>query len=561
MRALLLTSMAALATGRLLAQCSAGETQVTVSIVTDAYGSETTWELTGPGGSPVYASGGPYNDVSGGNGTTTQPSVNACIPDGSVIVFTVEDEYGDGMNGGYGEGHWTVSAGGVDLATGGSFGASETASLAIGATDLGLNSVEVGYKYITPGSYTVSGRVSNYSTLPIEGFTLTYTVDGADAVSEDFSATVPVGGSYDYTFATPWNAPLGQHHVDVSVTSVTGGDLISNNNNGTRPEHVVEQVVDRTTLVEEFTSSTCIPCANFNQYFDPTLEDLNTNVSGSNVAAVKYQMNWPAPGNDPSYNPDGNSRKSYYGVTGIPFPFIDGKAMVYGNEAEIEAARDEPSPVAVEVSCTYMGTDIYVEAHVTPLASSLTGTYKLHLAVTEDHYSYPASTTTQDEFHFAMRKMLPNAQGTTLEPFVMGQEQVITQGYSLIEGGPAQGNYHLWGTVAGTTVVAFVQKNDKEIMQSAFAESVVGIDELQNDDLLGVYPNPTTGLVYMNYGKTANAQVDVVNVLGENLLRINRNFNAGHLNTLDLSALENGVYFVNITADGVRSTRRVVLNR
>ena len=63
------------------------------------------------------------------------------------------------------------------------------------------------------------------------------------------------------------------------------------------------------------------PCASFNAVLDPYLSSLNTNEPGSGIVAVKYQMDWPAPGNDPSYNQDGETRRAYYGVTGISRPF------------------------------------------------------------------------------------------------------------------------------------------------------------------------------------------------------------------------------------------------
>jgi hypothetical protein len=274
-------------------------------------------------------------------------------------------------------------------------------------------------------------------------------------------------------------------------------------------------------------------------------------------------MNWPSPGNDPSYNPDGKSRRGFYGVNAIPDPFIDGHGM-NGTASDINSALAVPSFTDLQVSYVRTaGTDITVTANVTPYYN-LDADVRVYIAVLEDYY-YPASTTSQDNFEYAMRKMLPNADGNALQPLVDGQVQTVTQSYTFAEHGPAQGNYHLWGSVAGITVVAFVQNADtKEILQGAISESHVGIDEMEVGNLLHIYPNPTTGVVNLSYGMASatTAHLQVFNVLGEQVMGMDRNFSAkDQLQTIDLSSLQNGVYYMSIDMDGQRTTRRIVVSK
>src|SRR5690606_31831634 len=120
------------------------------------------------------------------------------------------------------------------------------------------------------------------------------------------------------------------------------------------------------------------------------------------------------------------------------------------------------------------GNDVAVTANVTPHFDAPAG-YKLYIAITEDHYVDPASTTSQSNFHYSMRKMLPNGNGTSLAAFVADQTQTVTQNYTLVLGNPQQGNYNLWGDVDGITIVAFVQKTStKEIYQGAIASMATG---------------------------------------------------------------------------------------
>ena len=103
-----------------LAQCP-GETGVTVQVVTDFYGSETTWTLADISGSPVYVTGGPYS-----NGSSATFTENVCVPTDSQLTFSIQDSYGDGICCGYGLGSYTISVEGTTIVSGGEFTFSET---------------------------------------------------------------------------------------------------------------------------------------------------------------------------------------------------------------------------------------------------------------------------------------------------------------------------------------------------------------------------------------------------------------------------------------------------
>ena len=94
--------------------------EVTVSIVTDAYGSETTWDIKDDNGMTV-ASGGPYNNLSAA-GVTAQTPVTTTLSAQTCHTFTIYDSYGDGIDAGYGNGSFTVTdANGTILASGAQF--------------------------------------------------------------------------------------------------------------------------------------------------------------------------------------------------------------------------------------------------------------------------------------------------------------------------------------------------------------------------------------------------------------------------------------------------------
>jgi hypothetical protein len=94
---------------------------VEVSIKTDQYPDETTWNLSSDlscdTGSTI--NGGPYSQAD------NLTSVRKCLPAGKY-VFTIKDSAGDGLCCGYGIGWYNIVVNGVTTHAGGLFGGSET---------------------------------------------------------------------------------------------------------------------------------------------------------------------------------------------------------------------------------------------------------------------------------------------------------------------------------------------------------------------------------------------------------------------------------------------------
>ena len=89
---------------------------LTVEIVLDDYGSETTWEIFS--GSDTYYTGGPYDDDSDG----TLVSEQVCVSEG-CYQFAIYDSFGDGICCGFGDGSYAVLGPNNNVqASGGDFG-------------------------------------------------------------------------------------------------------------------------------------------------------------------------------------------------------------------------------------------------------------------------------------------------------------------------------------------------------------------------------------------------------------------------------------------------------
>ncbi len=108
------------------APCNTNCTTVSISITLDNYPEETSWTITNSSGSTV-ASGGTYGSQP--DGSTV--NLSECLADG-CYDFNIFDSYGDGICCSYGNGSYTVTAEGSVVASGGSFGSSESTNFCIG---------------------------------------------------------------------------------------------------------------------------------------------------------------------------------------------------------------------------------------------------------------------------------------------------------------------------------------------------------------------------------------------------------------------------------------------
>lgn len=127
----------------------------TVNIITDAYGSETTWNIKNSSGTTV-ASGGPYNDLASA-GTTTQTPVNVNLVASMCYTFNIFDSYGDGIDSGYGVGSFNVKDGaGNTLVSGGDFTDEDNGAFKAGVAGIEEIAIEGFNVYPNPATSVIN---------------------------------------------------------------------------------------------------------------------------------------------------------------------------------------------------------------------------------------------------------------------------------------------------------------------------------------------------------------------------------------------------------------------
>lgn len=137
------------------------DTNITIKIILDQYGSETSWQLLNSSNIAV-ATSPTYTDASAA-GEYPQAEINLTLPF-DCYKFVINDVYGDGMDSGYGVGSYQVLANGVLIPgiEGGAFGSSESRVFQVanilGVENFNLNEITL-YPNPSNGFFTINTKL------------------------------------------------------------------------------------------------------------------------------------------------------------------------------------------------------------------------------------------------------------------------------------------------------------------------------------------------------------------------------------------------------------------
>lgn len=327
--------------------------------------------------------------------------------------------------------------------------------------DAAMESINVS-PYAAAGNIDINCTFKNIGLTNLSSVYLNYQIDNGTVVTENMTgqnlSTTETG---NYTFSTQWAATQGNYNLKVWVSNLNGNGNDDDQTNDTlnTAMHIATQTVQRTPLYEEFTSSTCNPCATFNStYF--TTNFLNNNAG--NFSIIKYQMNWPDSG-DPYYTDEGGVRRVYYGVNFVPTLFIDAKEGTHFNTGQLQSDLDNElaKPAFFTMTADYQisGDTISVNSDITPYLDA--PNFTVQMAVVEKTTTGNVASNGETEFHYVMMKMLPDALGTQIN-FTSGTPENINESFDM--------SSTFVEEMSDLAVVAFVQNDEtKEVFQSVFA--------------------------------------------------------------------------------------------
>ncbi|MBQ7512453.1 MAG: Omp28-related outer membrane protein [Prevotella sp.] len=284
--------------------------------------------------------------------------------------------------------------------------------------------------------------------------------------------------------------------------------------------HVVHFRLDGTptqeqqlVLFEEFTNTSCDPCAEFSPALDRVIRERM-----GQMVPITYHWNFPS-NKDPFYlaNPtDAESRAAYYGISGVPALFADGSHVgAHGHENELDDYVNyflDISP-KVRLSTEAVLSDdgqLTARARLVAKEAGDGSNWRLFVVAVEERIEWEEPAPNGERsWNYVMRKMLPSAEGQPLETAL----QALTPYY-----------YTFTWPVTGYTdpqqlgLVTFVQDvTTQEILGTCYTPLPTGdrraakILEVQDTPNRICSPSFTSKLVIRNTGSVTltNAQINV----------------------------------------------------
>lgn len=389
----------------------------------------------------------------------------------------------------------------------------------------------------------VKGAMLNMGLDNVTSFDIYYRIDDGNATMQSFSGmNLPLGGSFSFTFDDPLSLLPGDYTMTMWTANAngTGPDMNPANDTATLDLHVASQSVARRPLFEEFTSSTCAPCASFNSLtFNPFVE-----AHGEEITLVKYQMDWPGSG-DPYFTEEGGERRQYYGVSYVPDLYTDGDQTATNSTGVNNAFNNSLATSAfMELSAYHLidGNAVTVNLNI---MSHIGGEVVAYIVIFENITTGNVSSNGETEFHHVMMKMVPDADGIPLT--------LIDGELSSVEGSVDMSSTFV-EEMDDLGVAVFVQEaSSKMIFQSAYSvETMVGIGDHGPFNGLKVYPNPSNGKVLFSRS-IDKADITVFNVFGQKINGI-QGFSG---NMVDLTDLPAGNYILRVENGSERTALAV----
>ena len=174
----------------------------------------------------------------------------------------------------------------------------------------------------------------------------------------------------------------------------------------------------RLVLFEEFTNTSCDPCADFSPALDQAVYERL-----GDMVAVTYHYNFPSP-QDPFYlanTSDVMTRAAFYDVSGVPALRVDGEpAHSYGYNEYINSYIDGAGAIEpkmdIDAEASLEGKQLKVSVSLVPKGITDGSNLRLYVAVVEERIEWatPAANG-ETAWNYVMRKLLPTAQGQPLD--------------------------------------------------------------------------------------------------------------------------------------------------
>ena len=560
---------------------------LTLTITLDNYPEETSWSVTS-GGSTVAS--GSYSTANA-DGSTVTESING-LADGDY-TFTINDAYGDGICCSYGSGSYSLTSGSTTIASGGSFGSSESSTFCVEAASGGGGGDTQAPS--TPLNLTASNTTETQTTLSWSASSDNVGVTGYNVYSSgNLLGNTPntsvditslsVGSTYSF-YVTATDAAGNESGASntVSVTPTSGADTQAPS---TPLNLTASNTTDTETSLSWSASSDNVGVTGYNVYSGGSLlgnvTGTSANVTGL-TAGSTYSYYVTAV--DAAGNESGASNTVTVTTTGgggggggtDPATF-----MASYFESGWDGWTDGGSDCyRYNGTRSYEGTRSIRIRDNSGTASRMTSSSfdaSGHNSVEVEFYFYPNSMENGEDFWVrfydgsSWSTVAAYARGSSFEngQFYSATVTISSADYNFPSNAQiafqcdASGNadqiYIDQVTVSGTGSGLIAAESGQTI--TALGEPTRGTDistfdagdEEEFGELISVFPNPASD--YLNItGLSDNVQtISMYSITGALVQEIRTN-----VNRIDVSGLQAGIYFLSIVdAEGEVMTQKFV---
>lgn len=423
----------------------------------------------------------------------------------------------------------------------------------------------------------VEYTLKNNGSTPLTSFRINFLATDGSVKSQTVTG-VNVAGSGNIYKATHSEglsfAAAGAKTIKVWADQLNGTTVDEDPSNDTLTvnTNVMPSSVPRKVLHEVFTSSTCPPCLPGNQVLENVIYQKN------GFTVIKYQYSFPGTG-DPYFTMENQTRGQYYGgINSVPRLLIDGQwnDNPNGYTTDIFNQFIKPSYVSLTATQTIdVAAKTFNLTTVVKPTGAIAGNYKLRIALMEKKTTKNIKSNGETQFHWVAKKMLPSADGVSVD-LTNTSEQSFTNSYTFpgsyrlpASAVTNQGVYNGINLSSENSVeefedlmaVVYIQnETDKTVLQSEWStyDWISATPEIKMADLgISIFPNPASKDFVIKTEKLINnSQVRVFGIDGRSVF--NQSVNSLET-TVDCSSLQNGVYFVEISANGKTAVQKLVI--
>ncbi len=228
--------------------------------------------------------------------------------------------------------------------------------------------------------------------------------------------------------------------------------------------------------------------------------------------------------------------------------------------ALLNSYYNAPAVMSISADYTVVGRTVTANAHLMPYADFDAGDVVLHMVITERHTRNNARTNGETDFYNVMKKMMPNANGTTLGALTRRQAVNMTQTFTF----PTNNNVEHLDSLE---VVVFAQAlNSKTTLNggNALRTNPTGLSADEATlGALSIAPNPTAGAanVYLSLRAAQRVSADVMDALGRVVATVPAQSltEGAHTLPLSLAGVARGLYVVRVTTGDTTRSRRLVV--